>query len=189
MPLLALCSCSGFVGKLLVMEGNFYYTRGQSNDAITAYLKATTYMEVKPYAEFGLGVIYYSLDEPDAALFRLDKAKEAAQNETGHTELLYRIHYNAGVIHFEEGDYNKAVSDFKQALETEGSHIEAKRNLELSLLFQSRNENTSENSAGKNEVREGARTEALFDYLRQKESSQWRSREWTEDTSISELDY
>jgi Ca-activated chloride channel family protein len=167
------------------MEGNFYQSRNLPNEAIAAYLKASTYADAAPYAKLGLGVIYHALDEPDAALERFTEA--ALGDESGHTELQYRIHYNRGVILFENGKYAEAAADFRRALEADSRHIEAKRNLELSLLSQEQSENQSETSV-EGKKQESARTETLFDYLREKEGKLWKSREWT-GSAASDLDY
>jgi Ca-activated chloride channel family protein len=186
------CSCSGISGKLLIMEGNFYNARGMYTEAIASYLKAQQDTEARPYAEFCLGAVYFSLDEGAAALERFAAAERALQDmpRKKYPELLYRIHYNTGVVRFKEGDYTRALQAFRLALEIDGSRIEAKRNLELSLLSLSQRENTTEifSKTVSLEDRED-QTAALFDYLRQKEQNQWKSREWIEDSPGSGPDY
>lgn len=186
------CSCSKIQGKLLIMEGNFFNSRGMYNEAIGSYLKARHYTEALPYAEFGLGTVYCSLDEGTVALDRFAAAEQSLRDvpKKMSPELLYRIHYNTGIVRFKEGDYTAAAGSFRSALEIDGGRIEAKRNLELSLLSLAQKK-TAPAIASEQESSAGTRDQlpALFDYLRQKERNQWKSREWIEDTSYSGPDY
>jgi Ca-activated chloride channel family protein len=178
------CSCSEISGKLLIMEGNFFTSQGMYTSAVSAYLEALEHDEAAPYAEYGLGAVYFSLDEGEAALERYGASGKLLDGLPSgeHRELRYRIAYNAGLVRFGEGDYAGAAAAFRSALEIEGSRIGAKRNLELSLLSLER----EQTGAGPRE-RERRPDEAetvLFDYLRRKEQNQWKSREWIgEDTA------
>jgi Ca-activated chloride channel family protein len=191
LPLLALIlACSGCApGRLLIMEGNFHAAGGRYAQAIGAYTRALSFPEAVPYGEFALGTVYMALDEKDNALVRFEKAREALQDHTRGRELLYRIVYNTGIIHFEEGNYEEAAGEFKSALEYDSSRIEAKRNLELSLLSLARQE-AAPQDASRMTVREaGDDHTILFEYMRQKEQEQWKSREDREDEIPSSMDY
>ncbi|GHV92298.1 hypothetical protein AGMMS50268_28010 [Spirochaetia bacterium] len=193
LSLLLLGGCSRLPGRLRIIEGNFYHSQGMYNEAVAAYLRALDHGE-GAYAEYGLGSAYISLDEGEAALERFDASAEALKQLPSETdqELSYRIHYNRGIVFFERGDYGAAAEAFKQALETDGSRIEAKRNLELSLLSLSR-ESPSTGSSPGDEGSEGNKTSeraaALFDYLHRKEQNQWKSREWIEEDPPIGPDY
>lgn len=171
------------------MEGNFYNSRGLSNKAIAAYMKASSFHEAKVYAEFGLGSSYYLLGESDVALERFKDAESAA---SGDTELLYRIYYNQGIVRFEKGFFTEAATDFRRALDIEPSRIDAKRNLELSLLSQEHQETDRQKSIekemGKN-AENSERMQTLFKFLKEKESERWKSSEWIEDAPTSGPDY
>jgi Ca-activated chloride channel family protein len=188
-------SCSRMQGKLLIMEGNFYHSRGFYTEAISSYLKALDYEDTEPYAEFGLGSAYFALEEGQAALERYAAAEKSIALFGGedHSELRYRIQYNSGIIYFEKGEHDLAARAFRQALETDGSRIEAKRNLELSLLTLARTSSpqraSPSGSAGTG--REGAESGSpvLFDYLRRREQEQWTSREWSGEDGSSGPDY
>jgi len=188
-------SCVKSQGKLLIMEGNFFNTRGFYLEAISSYLKAMQYEEAAPYAEFGLGSAYFALEEGAAAL---ERYKDAEKNllelkQENHQELKYRIYYNTGIIHFENGTYDEAARAFRNALKVDSSRIEAKRNLELSLLTIKRNSSPQELSSERKAEngREGTSgsSSILFEYLRQKEQEQWKSREWTSESEPSGPDY
>jgi Ca-activated chloride channel family protein len=175
------------------MEGNFYNSRGMYTEAIASYLKALDYPDAAPYGEYGLGSAYFALNEGKAALERYREAEKELENlEKGnHRELRYRIHYNSGIILFEEGDYNEAAAAFKNALKVDGSRIEAKRNLELSLLFSlSRNSpQTGSTDSGAGEEDGDAGISSLFEYLRKKEQDRWKNREWQADSGPAGPDY
>ncbi|GHV81505.1 hypothetical protein AGMMS49991_00630 [Spirochaetia bacterium] len=188
--IITLNSCSQIPGRLRVIEGSFLNARGQYPGAISAYLDARVAAEAAPYAEYGLGVIYLAMDEAEAALNQFAAAGESAERALGrddHAELTFRLHYNTGVIRFRQGDYAAAAGDFRRALEAEGGHIEAKRNLELSLLSLTRQGREQASIAEGDGERGGS--EALFDYMHKKEADRWKSREWAEDTDVSGPDY
>jgi Ca-activated chloride channel family protein len=177
------------------MEGNFYQSQGMYNQAISAYLKALDYPEMAPYAEYGLGSSYQGLDEGKAALERYTAAEEALKSAPGKTpegkrELSYRVRYNKGLVLFGEDDFEGAAEAFRGALEIDGSRIEAKRNLELSLLSRPRDKSSaSVRGEGRADSGERGEARALFDYLSRKEQNQWKSQEWIEDSPSAGPDY
>ena len=185
-------SCRGTQGKLLIMEANFLNTRGNYTEAISTYLRALQYDGTGPYAEYGLASVFFSLDESEAALGRYQQAENALElHGEDHNELRYRIQYNKGIIYFERGEYNEAALAFREALKIDSSRIEAKRNLELSLLTDTRRSPPAPAHSPQN-AQDNARNESgpvIFDYLRAKEQEQWKSREWVEDSGPSGLDY
>ena len=177
------------------MEGNFFNTRGFYTEAISSYLRAIGYDEIAPYAEYGLGAAYFSLEEGEAALERYLAAEKVLleRNRDDHGELRYRIQYNSGIIHFEKGEYIDAARAFREALKIDSSRIEAKRNLELSLLTITRTSSpqAASQDGRTEESREtsGGNSSVLFDYLREKEQDQWKSREWIGESDPSGPDY
>ena len=185
------CGCSGVSGKLLIIQGNFQSSQDRYSEAITAYLKALEYKEAAPYAEYGLGTVFYSMGEGKSALDRFSRSLRLLDTFPSETnrELRYRIHYNTGVVLFTEGDFSGAAGSFREALRIDGKKIGAKRNLELSLKSNSR-ENTSSggNSPDQNESRNESMT-VLLEYVKQKEINQWRSRTWQEEEEESGPDY
>ena len=194
-------SCSPLQGKLFIMEGNYHSSSHNYNDAISSYFKAMDYEDAFAYAEYGLGLSYSSLDENDAALerfFAVENYLEANNQAENHSELLYRVRFNTGIIHFEHGDFKNAADSFKAALEIDPGRIDAKRNLELSLLEVSRqNQNeTSGQDSGSQGLSSGTaygalmqqETQTLFDYIREKSQEQWRN-EWQGETDPIWPDY
>jgi Ca-activated chloride channel family protein len=189
LALLFLSSCSQIPGKLLIMEANFFKTRGQYSEAVSSYLKALAYEEAAPYAGYGLGSVYYELDEGTAALERFADSRNILENLSpdSHRELRYRINYNTGVALFGEGDFPNAALSFREALRNDPGRLDAKRNLELSLLSVAQ-KSAAAGSAEQGPEEDEGRT-ALFEYLRQKEQTQWRNREWSAEAPSDEPDY
>jgi Ca-activated chloride channel family protein len=176
---LLLSSCARVQGMLLIMEGNFFASRGLYTQAIASYLGALAHEEIVPYAEYGLAVVYFALGESFAAMERY-RAAMTSLEELGRVdaELTFRIHYNMGIIYFGAGEYLQAAKAFRSALMADGGRIEAKRNLELSLLVLRA---AAERAAYSPEIEgddAGVSAAALFAYARQKEREQWRNREW-----------
>jgi Ca-activated chloride channel family protein len=178
-------------GKLMLLRGNFLSARGMYTEAILAYLEALNYDETAPYAEYALGSVCLAMEEEAAALQRFAAAEErlAGMPREDHRELIYRINYNRGVVRFHAGDFAAAADQFRAALETDGSRIEAKRNLELSLLSLAGQSSGAAQSSALNIREEQGGHKTLFDYIRRKEQDQWKSREWSEDADFTGPDY
>jgi Ca-activated chloride channel family protein len=175
------------------MEGNMLAARGSYAEAIGAYTQARSQEESAPYAEYGIGLVYLSMEAWEAALERFDAALEKAGADG---ELIYRIRYNAGVARFEERDFSGAAADFRGALEADRSRVEAKRNLELSLLSEEQQPPQAPTAAQSGEGGvdggnggEGEGRETLFTYLRQKEQDRWKSQDWGGSDPVTSADY
>jgi Ca-activated chloride channel family protein len=182
--LLLFTSCSE--GKLLLLEANYLTAMGRYDDALVPYLKALNHEDSAPYAEYGLGLTFYMLDEGKAALKRYGDSHQLLEKYSSneHKELRYRNHYNSGIILFEEGDYRSAAASFKEALRADPKRLDAKRNLELSLMSISMETNTQSRTGNREENRE-----ILFEYLRQDEQQKWKSKEWSPEENFTGPDY
>jgi Ca-activated chloride channel family protein len=183
--LLFAISCSNASGKLLIIEANFLSSQGRFTEAVNKYTKALEYEDAAPYAEYGLGSVYLSIGEEKAALDNFAKARNMLDSlpPGQNRELRYRVCYNMGVTLFSGGNFSGAADLFRDALKIDGRKIEAKRNLELSILSIARQ---NVNSGGN---RENEGISALFDYIRRKELAQWANREWLPEDDSAEPDY
>jgi len=183
--LLLITACSNASGKLLIIEANFYSSQGRFTEAVDKYTKALEYEDAAPYAEYGLGSVYLSMGREDAALESFAKAEDMLDSlpPTQNRELRYRVCYNTGVALFSVGDFSTAADSFRNALKIDGRKIEAKRNLELSLL------STAMRNTMSGESKEDEGLSALFEYIRQKELAQWTNREWQPEDDNAEPDY
>jgi len=179
-------SCSK--SKLLIMEADYYIRQDRYEDAIMTFFKALDYEDAAPYAEYGLGSVFYSLGENSAALNHFNASKSLLENfpSAENRELQYRINYNSGIVHFSEGDFSAAAAAFIEALKLDADKIDAKRNLELSQMSLSR-QNAREGSSASEEGT--AIRDMLFEYVRQKEQTQWKSREWNTGEDETGPDY
>jgi Ca-activated chloride channel family protein len=177
-------SCSQ--GKMLLMEANYLNSRGRYDEAIVSYLKALNYEEAAPYAEYGLGLTFYLLDENKPALKRYEDSQKMLRSLPAgeHNELRYRTSYNAGVVLFNEGDFQAAAASFKDALRENPRRIEAKRNLELSLMSIARE--TGKNGESR---REDKARDVLFEYIRDREEQRWKGMEWVPEEKPTGPDY
>jgi Ca-activated chloride channel family protein len=160
-------------------------------EAILAYLEALEYDETAAYAEYGMGSVFLAMDEEAAALQRFAAAEErlAGMPRGDHRELIYRINYNRGVVRFHAGDFAAAADQFRAALETDAGRIEAKRNLELSLLSLAGQSSGPTPAANLSFQKEDGASRTLFEYIRRKEQDQWKSLEWEGDTGFTGPDY
>jgi len=183
--LLLLAGCSNASGKLLIIEANFLNSQGRFTEAVEKYTRALEYEDAAPYAEYGLGSVYFSMGEDKAALDRFTEARNLLEGmpQNLNRELRYRVCYNSGVVMFSGGNFADAADAFRDALRIDGKKIEAKRNLELCIL----SNNRQPLNAGESRENEG-RT-ALFEYIRQKELDQWINREWQPEEDNDEPDY
>jgi Ca-activated chloride channel family protein len=179
-----LSSCSE--GKLLLVEANYLHSQGRHDEALIPYLKALEFEDSAPYAEYGLGLTFYLIDEGDAALKRFESSRQMLGTSTEHRELRYRNNYNTGIVYFEEGDYRSAAAAFKDALRADPRRLDAKRNLELSLLSIARQ--TEEDNRGERK-QESEMREILFDYIREEEVQHWKSKEWSQEEKYLGPDY
>ena len=180
-----MCACSDVQGKLLIMEGNSLNTQGRFNEAIEPYMKSLEFEEAAPFGEYGLGTIFFALGEDNASLDRLNNAQNMIDNiDSPSRELRYRIHYNTGVVLFSERDFSGAADSFRDALRADGSNINAKRNLELSLLSLERDRSSSVSMDDSDSDADIESQAAFFEFIRQRELNQWRNMEWPEEEAI-----
>lgn len=167
-----------------------HQSQPQYTEAISAYSEALRYTEATPYAEYGLGLVYLFLGEDTSAFTRFDNASAMMDSEliNQDDELNYRIHYNRGILHFQASHFDEAAFEFRNALEIDEDRIEAKRNLELSLLSMEQ-QNSAASSSPVEITSDQSKDNTLFDYLRQKEVDSWKAPEISEDQDSPWLDY
>jgi Ca-activated chloride channel family protein len=181
---LLITSCSQ--GKLLLMEANYLHSQNRYEEALIVFYEALNHENAAPYAEYGIGLTLYLLDQNEEALKRYNDSQRKLETLPGneHRELRYRNHYNSGIILFENEDFTSAASAFREALRVDPRRIDAKRNLELTLLSIAMETRRDDRSDSQQEQRE-----ILFDYLRQEEQQFWRSREWAPEENFTGPDY
>ncbi len=180
---LLLGSCSGVSDRFSILEANLLSGRGEYRKAVSLYSRAAADPSCEAYASFGLGSVYLALGELEPALKQFRRAAERAAAADPGGELEFRARYDAGIALYRSGDFDGAADAFRRALRIDGARLEAKRNLELCLKAMHRRRapgaSTSQLGVKKQQSDEPKK---LFDYIREKESDRWRSREWQADS-------
>ena len=140
---------------------------------------------LEQYALYGLASTYLMLEENDAATERLGQIVPDATEE-----IRFAILYDLGLLAHKKGDYETAASYFKQALMIDGSDIQAKINLELSLEKIAVHNNIKERDiTSVSENSEDQTLEnAMYSMMREKEKNTWKSQQ-QENTESGSLDY
>ncbi|MCR5762466.1 MAG: VWA domain-containing protein [Treponema sp.] len=187
-----LTGCSGrFSCGKKILEGRLEWTRKDYHQATVSFLDALdiarqnddSYLE--QYALYGLASTYLMLEENDAATERLSQIAPDASDD-----VRFAILYDTGLLAQKKGDYGTAVSLFKQALLIDGSDIQAKINLELSLEKNSVQNGVKErNVTSVSEDSEEQMLEnAMYSMMREKEKDTWKSQK-QEVSESGPLDY
>jgi tetratricopeptide (TPR) repeat protein len=188
---LLFASCSGARERMLLAEGNFHFASGQYAAASGEYMEAMADAEAAPYAAYALGAAYLPLGQDAAALARFAWAEQAAVLPENR-ELIYRCRYNSGVVRFRNGDFAGAAADFKRALDADGSRTGAKRNLELSLLRLSLQNEATQEAAPDRPVtgaERGRKSEILLEFVRRIEAGQPKTWDISGETDETGPDY
>lgn len=165
-----LSSCERLLESSTIIAGNQKFRSGEYQDAIIDYLKGVDSETNKDYFYYNLGNVYSSLGESLSAFSVWNLAD--GQNNAA---LKFSLLYNGGVLEYQEGNYETAYNQFRQALNLMPSSLEAKINLELSLNKMSvANYNQVSEVSVANET-DGATDETtrILEYVRQKEAMTW----------------
>jgi Ca-activated chloride channel family protein len=192
-----LSGCEDAPLKLKLVEGNFYFGRGMYNEAISAYFEARASKKLAAYADLALGSTYLVMEQNAAALERFTLAEgeipDAAVREAEKRALLYRIHYNTGVVKFQQSFYKEAAESFRLALLADSAQREAKRNLELCIISKLMKNDAAVageiNTGTVAEEQDKRRSEIIFDFVRRHERDKWKGWEWSGDEEPGGPDY
>ena len=179
--LVLFCSCSArFEGGKKILEGSWKFHQRNLNGATADFLQ--TFQEatevgdsvLAEYALYNLGSAYIMQNEKDAALEKFSSVSSDAPLRVKFSSL-----FNTGVIFYRNGDYENAVKCFRSALKIDGSSMNAKVNLELSMLKSEADSKILENSVGEaSETEEFSRMqEAVFNIIRESDKKQWKNGE------------
>ena len=141
--------------------------------------------EILQYGLFGLASCYIMQDEETAALEKLQAIDLDAPDS-----IRFATYYNMGIIAHKHGEYEKATEAFCQALLIDNTNIDAKINLELSLM-----ENTSTAKAGTQNLTPVSESEyhssvedTIFSIIRESEQNRWKNTQ-TQNEQNNILDY
>ncbi len=172
-----------------VLQSSWNWYQQKYNKAIAGFLQSACNAQkneepvLEQYAIYDLAVTYLSKSENEAALVRFSQISQNAPKP-----VLYATYYNMGIIAFRAGDYETSASCFKNALKVDGSKMNAKINLELSLI-----NSEKEQKARNNAVKEISASEdndsmerAIFRRIREIDKKQWKNSENKENQSSSQ---
>ncbi|MBN2651558.1 MAG: hypothetical protein JXR63_04180 [Spirochaetales bacterium] len=162
-------SCSRMSDTFWISEANYDYQKGNYHLSTYKYLKVLEKNE-NEIVQYNLGNVYYLLGEKGSAIEEWDKISQGVDGE-----LKFRIEFNRGVLYFDQASYSLAFDSFKNALILKPSSIEAKRNLELTILKIDTLKNTGEgvSSSSSNRNSDSRRHSNLLNYVKRQEIRQW----------------
>jgi len=164
-------SCNFMEPGFSVLKGNYSYQLGKFQQATVSYLKG---LESKNYEEriyYNMGNVFFSLGESSAALEVWSNAES-----TVNLDLRYRLSFNKGVLYYQLGKYRDASVMFKKALIANPASLDAKINLELTLVklasrVSGTNSHIPDTKGGTNPVE----TVRMLEYIKRKEGQLWFS--------------
>ena len=163
----------------------------QSFNLKKLYIKVphTTFAEnnsiINQYGVYGLASTYLAQGESDAAFERINTLDTNVSDNIKASAF-----YNAGIISFRKGQYQEAADFFKKSLLVDGSNINAKINLELSLR-----QKDIQASKGAQEVipvseekSDSSLENTLFSLVREGGESRWKNQQSQENFTTG-VDY
>ena len=180
-----------FLGAKTILDSTWNWYQHRYNDSIAGYLQTVYNAEaegddlLEQYAVYDLAVTYLSQNENDAAMSRFNQIEDTACEP-----VKYAAFYNSGIIAYRKGNYDVAAEYFRKALKIDGTKINAKINLELSLKNSEKEAKVRENEfsqvgeSDKSDVME----QSVFQRIREYDKKQWKNSEKKE-TVNSSSDY
>ncbi len=187
---LSLSGCSAsFSNRMQLLSGSLEWNRKEYPEATADFLSVMDSarkegdIKTEQYAIFDLATTYLVQGENEAARLRFEELSSDLPDDV-HFALLY----NLGILAHRNGNYAGAADFFKQALLIDSSNVDAKLNLELSLV-------DGEGRSGAGEVQpvaesshEGAFESAVYSIIREQEEGQWKNMR-NEESSSDDQDY
>ncbi len=185
-------SCSGkFDDRMEILQGAINWNQKNYQKAVAEYLEVIERAsqrddtETLQYALFGLATTYLKQNEDNASLDRY-KQIDASVNDA----VKFALFYNMGVISCRKGDYQEASYLFREALLVDSTNVNAKINLELSLLQENVEADVKEQEltpvTTSNEDDHSLKN-AIYSIIRENEQNQWKNQQ--QNTESSSLDY
>ena len=127
---------------------------------------------LQQYALFGLSATYLSQEEYQAALSRLEQIAPDAPAPLKSAAL-----YNQGIIAHHNGDNEKAIAFFKEAILADGTNLNAKINLEFcqteESMRQAQGAEKEMQRAGEGKD-ESKLEQGIFTLIKENEQNQWK---------------
>ncbi len=173
---LFLSSCTEQIsGRAGILGGTIAWHNQDWDKAVLSFLPLSSSPDktISDFADYGLALSYIEQNELKAAEGRL-----SVIDNTSSERLRSAVWYEKGICEYLSGNYSEAAACFRRSLEIEPSRVDAKINLELSLL----QAESAEANAGvfsplqvsAAENRESAAENAVYSLIERKEIEQWR---------------
>ena len=163
-----------------VLEGTFFWHQGEYQKAVSGFMDSMATAEelsdtrLHQYSTYGLAATYIMQGETEAAWSRLQELSPDAPES-----LRFAALYNSGIIAYNQGHYQEAATLCRRALEVDGSNLDAKINLELSLGHDSRQSPAAalELIPVQETPGDDFADAALFSLIRQQEQDRWKNQQ------------
>lgn len=178
-------------GATEILKGTFYWYKMDYRESVASFMRAVEFAEsennsiINQYGVYGLASTYLAQGESDAAFERINTLDTNVSDNIKASAF-----YNAGIISFRKGQYQEAADFFKKSLLVDGSNINAKINLELSLR-----QKDIQASKGAQEVipvseekSDSSLENTLFSLVREGEESRWKNQQSQENFTTG-VDY
>lgn len=179
--ILCMVSCSGDKALFNVLDANYKFSKGDYTGATISYINAFADKRYKNYVSYNLGNTYSSLGEIESAVTELEKAAFDKNQK-----LRYRANFNLGVIYYDLGDFGRAVNFFKESLRAIPKDIDAKINLELSILsLNNKLSGEDDTIVNINQIKQED-IDKILDKIRTQEEAVWKSMQKNVVTDITE---
>ncbi|MEE0885422.1 MAG: VWA domain-containing protein [Treponema sp.] len=176
-------------GAKNILEGSWFWYQKKYNDAVAKYLQTVFDAQedenplLEQYAVYNLATTYLVQNENDVALERYRQLENVEDKN-----VRYAVFYNCGIIANRKGNYEEAAKFFRNALKIDGTKIDAKINLELSLMNAEKEAKSKENV--QNQVSESKTSstmeESIFARIREYDEKQWKNSEKSENSNSSQ---
>ncbi len=187
---LSMTGCSApFSDRMRLLGGSLEWNRKEYPDATADFLsvidsaKGRGDLQTERYAVFDLATTYLVQGENEAARARFQELSGDLPDD-----VRFALLYNLGILAHRNGNYAAAADFFRQALLIDGGSVDAKVNLELSLVG---GEGQSVGHAAQKVAEsshEGALESAVYSIIREQEEGQWKNMR-SEETSDDPQDY
>lgn len=196
MALLLFCftSCgTSFKDANTILDSTWNWYKRDYDKATTGFLSTvissdkTNSALTKQYALYGLSVTYLMQNETDASVARMAEIASDAPES-----IKFASYYNSGIIAQRKGNYSEAVELFKKSLLVDGTNVNAKINLELSLNQQLEKvrEGEQEMTPTSENANDSSMTEkSVFKRMRENDKQQWKNQEQETKNNSEVIDY
>lgn len=181
-------SCSSDTVK--IFKGTYAYHQKQYQHSVSEFMNVAENAVEKDdefvlnYSLYNLGTAYSMIGENEAALKRF-----ASISDDAPENVKYAAFYNSGIIAHKNGNYEEAQQYFRKALEIDNSKIEAKINLELSLIMTEEKVKQNESTAlpaSQSDSNIPDIEKAVFEHIKENDKNQWKNSESSQNQNFAD---